>query len=78
MTQAAITLGIFLTSILGYGFVVYVEHGWQYMQAWSAIPALVMLAFHSYVPESPKWLLATMRSGEAGEYILHLSTSNPS
>lgn len=47
---------------MGYGFVVYVDHGWQYMQAFAAIPAIFMLIMHQSVPESPKWLLAKSKS----------------
>eukprot|EP01039_Chlorochromonas_danica_P000134 gene132-142_t len=58
MHQLLLTLGILVVGILGYGFVTYVNHGWQYIQAFSAIPALLTLLLHSYVPESPKWLVA--------------------
>jgi hypothetical protein len=27
-----ITLGIFIASLIGYGMVTYVDHGWQYIQ----------------------------------------------
>eukprot|EP01031_Cornospumella_fuschlensis_P035214 gene35214-42654_t len=55
--QLLLTLGIFVVSLLGYGFVTYVNHGWQYIQAFSAIPALFSLCMAGYTPESPKWLL---------------------
>lgn len=55
--QAVLTLAIFVASVLGYGMVTYVEHGWQYIQAFGAVPGVLMLLLHSFVPESPKWLL---------------------
>mmetsp|Transcript_14699 Transcript_14699/g.20195 ORF Transcript_14699/g.20195 Transcript_14699/m.20195 type:complete len:528 (+) Transcript_14699:268-1851(+) len=56
--QAVLTLAIFTASVLGYGMVTYVSHGWQYVQAFEAFPAVVMLLLYRQVPESPKWLLA--------------------
>jgi len=47
--------GMFLTCLVGYGFVTYVDHGWQYVQAFSAIPALIQLGmfaistYHSWL-----------------------------
>eukprot|EP01039_Chlorochromonas_danica_P012964 gene12964-14947_t len=53
-----LTLAIFMVNIIGFGFVTYVSHGWQYVQGLAIVPALFMLALHSYIPESPKWLIA--------------------
>jgi len=55
--QVMVTTGIFISGILGYGLVTYVEHGWQLIQAFAAIPAIGMILLQNYVPESPKWLL---------------------
>ena len=52
-----LTFGILLVGILSYGFVVYVNHGWQYIQAFGAIPAIIMIIMKDSIPESPKWLL---------------------
>jgi uncharacterized membrane protein len=30
--QTMLTLGILIASLVGYGFVQYVNHGWQYVQ----------------------------------------------
>jgi MFS family permease len=70
--QLLLTLGIFVVSLLGYGFVTYVNHGWQYIQAFSAIPALFSLLMHSWTPESPKWLLSQMQKKP-----LQSDTANP-
>lgn len=58
MHQIMITWGIFVAGVLSYGFVMYVDHGWQYIQSFIAIPALITLALHHHIPESPKWLLS--------------------
>lgn len=73
--QLLLTLGIFVVSLLGYGFVTYVDHGWQYIQAFGTIPAIFSLLMHSYVPESPKWLLSNAggQAAAAGEQ----SSMNP-
>ena len=46
MSQLMITIGIFFVSLCGYGFVSYVPHGWVYVQAGYAIPALIMIGMH--------------------------------
>ena len=55
--QLMLTVAIFMVNIIGFGFVTYVSHGWQYVQGLAIVPALFMLALHSYIPESPKWLI---------------------
>jgi MFS family permease len=35
--------GMFLTALVGYGFVKNVEHGWQYVMAMSMIPSLIQI-----------------------------------
>lgn len=55
--QLLITAAIFFAAIVAYGFVTYVDHGWQYIQAFGALPAMFMLIMHRSIPESPKWLL---------------------
>lgn len=73
--QLLLTLGIFVVSLLGYGFVTYVDHGWQYIQSFSAIPAILCLLLHSYIPESPKWLLSN--AGPAAEARVSFNPMNP-
>lgn len=53
-----LTLAIFTVNIIGFGLVTYVNHGWQYVQGLAIVPAVIMLVMHSYIPESPKWLIA--------------------
>lgn len=38
-----LTFGILLAGVLSYGFVVNVNHGWQYVQAFPALVSAVML-----------------------------------
>eukprot|EP01039_Chlorochromonas_danica_P000135 gene133-143_t len=63
MHQLLITFGILIVNVIGYGFVTYVSHGWQYVQSFSAIPALMLFVLQAYIPESPKWLLAQSVGG---------------
>ena len=63
------TLAIFLVGVISYGFVTYVDHGWQYIQAGAAVPSILQLMFYSYVPESPKWLIRHGKMNEAEGYI---------
>ena len=48
--QVLLTLAIFFVSMMSYGFVTYVNRGWQYIQAGGMVPSLVQLAFVSYIP----------------------------
>jgi len=60
-----VTVGIFSTGLLGFVFVTYVPHGWQYMQGFTIIPAVVQILFASVIPESPRWLCRMGRIEEA-------------
>jgi len=78
MHQLVLTLAIFIVSIVGYGFVTYVNHGWQYVQAFAMIPSFIMLAMSSLVPESPKWLLQQYANEEhTSSSNSHSDTNNP-
>lgn len=72
MHQVLLTLGIFIVSMIAYGFVQYVNHGWQYVQAFQAIPVIVLIAFKQFVPESPKWLFKQGRREEALQILVNL------
>ena len=69
-------LGMFITVLVGYGFVNYVEHGWQYVQGVAALPALVQLGLAYMIPESPKWLVGTKGDDAAARAVLE-SVRNP-
>eukprot|EP01039_Chlorochromonas_danica_P003073 gene3073-3356_t len=56
--QVMLTLGIFIAGLISYGLAVYVPHGWQYVQGFSGIPAILFLLLQGVVPESPKWLVS--------------------
>ena len=70
MHQLLLTIGIFFASLIAYGFVTYVNNGWQYVQAFPCIPALVMILFAGYIPESPKWLLSKKNDRAAAIAVL--------
>ena len=103
--QLGMTGGIFIASLLGFGFVTYVPHGWQYIQvilifwcffivcaciiiailysiqqAIGCFPAILLLLFQNYLPESPKWLLTQgyMAQDSSGIVVnvLHSQTEN--
>jgi len=63
--QVTLTFAILFAGLLGYGLVTYVDHGWQYLLAFAAVPPALMLAFSSHVPESPKWLVNQGRIEDA-------------
>lgn len=48
--QVLLTLAIFVVSLVSYGFVTYVSHGWQYIQAGAVVPSIIQLIFQSYIP----------------------------
>ena len=43
-----LTAGIFVAGIVSYPFVMYCAHGWQYVQALTAAPAVIMIGMYSY------------------------------
>ena len=61
MHQLQLTLGIMVVGIVSYIFVIYVNHGWRYVQLFYAVPSLLMVLLSSYIPESPKYLIALNR-----------------
>eukprot|EP01039_Chlorochromonas_danica_P000137 gene135-145_t len=61
--QLLLTFGILVVSVVGYGFVTYLKHGWQYVQGLSAVSPIMFFCLQGYVPESPKWLLAQFSNG---------------
>lgn len=76
--QGLLTFGIFVASILSYGFVTYVNHGWQYIQAFAAIPPIVTILLQAGFPESPKWLLSKDSSNSSRDQVAQtLSTLRP-
>jgi len=76
MHQLMITFAIFLVALVAYGFVTYVAHGWQYVQAFIAIPSIIMLIFNRFVPESPKWLLQQGQAAQARDELKKLRTDD--
>jgi hypothetical protein len=59
--------------MVSYGFVTYVEHGWQYVEIISGAPGVVMLLCQAWIPESPKWLLSRQNdSARAANALLYL------
>jgi len=69
MHQVSVTLAILVASFVGYFFVTYKEHGWQWCQGVEVLPCAIMLLGCKYVPESPKWLVAQGRPDDALEQL---------
>lgn len=65
MHQVQLVVGIFVVGLVSYGFVQYVDHGWKYVQAGSAIPAILMWVGYKFIPESPRWLAQQNRYTDA-------------
>ena len=61
MHQLQLTLGIMAVGLVSYGFVLYVDQGWRYVQLIYALPSVAMICFSAYIPESPKYLVALNR-----------------
>lgn len=66
--QFALTLGIALADLVGYWLAG--EHSWRLMFGLGAIPAALFLVLVLTVPESPRWLVAQGRVGEAEGVLL--------
>ncbi len=69
MHQVNVTLAILMASFVGYFYVTYQEHGWQYCQAMEIVPCVIMLMGYKLVPESPKWLVAQGKNADALEQL---------
>lgn len=76
MHQVVLTISILVASLVAFGFVTYVSHGWQYCQIFEVIPSLVQIIFSSWVPESPKWLINNGSKEEAVQVLKYLRTEN--
>src|SRR5580692_5690684 len=66
--QYALTLGIALANLVGYGLAP--QQSWRLMFGLAAVPTLLFLGVILTDPESPRWLLAHGRAQEA-EAVLH-------
>jgi sugar porter (SP) family MFS transporter len=71
--QFALTIGIALADLIGYWFAG--QHAWRLMFGVGAIPAALFLLLVLNVPESPRWLFAQNRWGDA-EAVLRSYTDN--
>lgn len=76
MNQVGITLAIFVVALVAYGFVTYVDSGWQYVQGFVMIPCLIQIACSSSMYESPKWLAQRGRKEEARSILVTLRSDD--
>jgi sugar porter (SP) family MFS transporter len=68
LQQLMITVGIFVSYLIGYAFAA--SGGWRWMLGLAAVPAVVMLIGLFSMAESPRWLLARDREDEARAIML--------
>jgi sugar porter (SP) family MFS transporter len=68
LQQLMITVGIFISYLVGYAFAG--RGGWRWMLGLAAVPAVVMLVGLFGLAESPRWLLARGREAEARRIML--------
>ena len=68
MNQLMITIGIFVSYLVGYAFAE--MQGWRWMLGLAAVPSLAMLIGLLFLGESPRWLLARGRTDEARAELL--------
>jgi sugar porter (SP) family MFS transporter len=68
LQQLMITVGIFVSYLVGFAFSA--SHGWRWMLGLAAVPAAVMLLGLLGLAESPRWLLGHARDDEAREVLL--------
>lgn len=70
LNQLAITLGILLSYIVDYYFSF--SQSWRMMMLFGLFPALLLLLGTSFLPESPRFLIAKNRSEEAKDILKKL------
>lgn len=71
--EVGIDLGILLGSLVGYGTTVshtnLMGSQWRFMVGFGAIMPVLVLVCVPFLPESPRWLLANGKSGQAKETL---------
>ncbi|OQR87890.1 Major Facilitator Superfamily (MFS) [Achlya hypogyna] len=70
--QLMLTIGILGSSLLGYGLVSSVPSGWRYVNAFLGVPAVLQCMLLPWIPESPRWLLATGADEKARAQLFRL------
>jgi sugar porter (SP) family MFS transporter len=73
MNQLMITIGIFVSYLVGYAFAA--SGGWRWMLGLAVVPSLAMLAGLLMLSESPRWLLARGRIHDARQALLRTRSS---
>ncbi|MCW2642933.1 MAG: bicyclomycin resistance protein TcaB [Dactylosporangium sp.] len=68
LQQLMITVGIFVSYLVGYAFAR--SGGWRWMLGLAVVPALVMFVGLLALAESPRWLLGRGREAEARQVML--------
>ncbi|CAN8002630.1 unnamed protein product [Ixodes hexagonus] len=76
-TSASITFAIgFAAGLIALPGLAWVLQDWRHLQAAITVPLAVLAAWSWWLPESPRWLIATGRLKEAREVILQAAAAN--
>ncbi|CAM9828892.1 unnamed protein product [Scytosiphon promiscuus] len=63
-------VGVAAWAVLSYG------HSWRLLALVSAVPPFAVLCCFSFIPESPRWLIANGREGEAKQVLTAIAKRN--
>lgn len=74
--QMTLVIGILAATLVGFGFVQYVEQGWRYVQFFAIVPSVLQLFFAAFLPESPKWLVRNKQVEKARTTLQQLRGPN--
>ena len=66
----SIFVGVAAWAVLSYG------HSWRLLALVSAVPPLAVLCCFSFIPESPRWLIANGREAEAKDVLRKMAKTN--
>ena len=72
--QLAIVIGILCAFISNYGLAQVAGGNWRWMFGIGALPALLLCASLTWIPESPRWLVQMNRNDEARAVLERISS----
>ena len=74
ITAVMVNIGFIAASYVGVGFFYYQDsvNAWRAPLAFTCLPCLINLICMPWLPESPRWLLATGKTDQAWEIVVKL------